>query len=139
MILPNYRASTFPNSPKLHASNPDVRSGICAGKSSIASYLIEEHNFKSINLARTASTPAVEKSVSNEHVPHGTPPAEDNELSFPDIQSLIDFITKRWHERWVTTDIWDEEVVEALLRRPFFLLVSVDAPVTLRWERFKAR
>ncbi|KAL1629601.1 Deoxycytidine monophosphate (dCMP) deaminase [Diplodia seriata] len=56
-----------------------------------------------------------------------------------DVQSLIDFVTKKWQDRWVTTDIWDEDVVDALLRRPFFLLVSVDAPVTLRWERFKAR
>lgn len=45
----------------------------------------------------------------------------------------------RWRERFVTTDIWDETVVDALLRRPFFLLVSVDAPVSVRWQRFKAR
>jgi dCMP deaminase len=30
-------------------------------------------------------------------------------------------------------------VVDALLRRPFFLLVSVDAPVSVRWQRFKDR
>ncbi|KAH7058834.1 cytidine deaminase-like protein [Macrophomina phaseolina] len=113
--------------------------GICSGKSSVASYLIEEHDFKRIRLARTASTPAVERSATDDHVPHDTPPAEDDALTFPDIQNLIDFVTKRWQERWVTTDIWDEDVVDALLKRPFFLLVSVDAPVTLRWERFKAR
>lgn len=121
------------------SSNPDAHSGICSGKSSIASYLVDEHNFKRIRLARTASTPAVEKSASNAHVPLDTPPNENNELCFQDLQSLIDFVTKKWQDRWVTTDIWDEEIVDALLRRPFFLLVSVDAPVTLRWERFKAR
>ncbi|KKY26618.1 putative deoxycytidylate deaminase [Diplodia seriata] len=113
--------------------------GICSGKSSIASYLVDEHNFKRIRLARTASTPAVEKFAFNAHVPFDTPPNEHNELCFQDVQSLIDFVTKKWQDRWVTTDIWDEDVVDALLRRPFFLLVSVDAPVTLRWERFKAR
>jgi dCMP deaminase len=30
-------------------------------------------------------------------------------------------------------------VVDALLRRPFFLLVSVDAPVSVRWQRNKDR
>jgi len=39
----------------------------------------------------------------------------------------------------VTTDIWDENVVDALLRRPFILLVSVDAPVSVRWRRFQQR
>ena len=48
-------------------------------------------------------------------------------------------MTKRWQERWVTTDIWDEGILDVLSRRPFFLLISVDAPVSLRWERFKNR
>lgn len=39
----------------------------------------------------------------------------------------------------MTTDIWDDRVVDALLRRPFFLLISVDAPVSVRWQRFKNR
>ena len=29
--------------------------------------------------------------------------------------------------------------VEIFSRRPFFLLISVDAPITVRWERFKNR
>ena len=58
---------------------------------------------------------------------------------FPDVETLIDSITKKWDQRWVTIDIWDEEVFEALSRRPFFLLVSVDAPLGLRWRRLKAR
>ena len=59
--------------------------------------------------------------------------------TFPNVDSLLDFVTLRWRERFVTTDIWDETVVDALLKRPFFLLVSVDAPVSVRWQRFKAR
>lgn len=58
---------------------------------------------------------------------------------FPDVDALLDFVTLRWSERWVTTDIWDGQVVDALLRRPFFLLVSVDAPVSVRWQRFRER
>jgi dCMP deaminase len=63
----------------------------------------------------------------------------DADHIFLDIDSLLDFVTLRWRERWVTTDIWDDTVVDALLRRPFFLLVSVDAPVSVRWQRFKDR
>ncbi|KAK8227667.1 cytidine deaminase-like protein [Phyllosticta capitalensis] len=123
--------------------------GICAGKSSIADYLVSEHGFKRIRLDRNSPTPPVEKSATNEHVPESAPPRDGaaavnedgdaNETSFPNVNGLLEFVTKRWRERWVTTDIWDEAIVDALLRRPFFLLVSVDAPVSVRWERFKAR
>ncbi|KAH7378318.1 cytidine deaminase-like protein [Pyrenochaeta sp. MPI-SDFR-AT-0127] len=113
--------------------------GICAGKSSIASYLVEAHDFKRIRLARTAETPAVEKSASDVHVPSAEPASLDEQHSFPDVDALLEFVTLRWRERWVTTDIWDDKVVDALLRRPFFLLVSVDAPVSVRWQRFKDR
>lgn len=52
---------------------------------------------------------------------------------------MLEYVTKRWTERFVTTDIWDERLLEKLLMRPFFILVSVDAPVSVRWERYKKR
>jgi len=58
---------------------------------------------------------------------------------FDTADSLLDFATKRWQERWVTTDIANGEVLDRFLLRPFFLLVSVDAPVSLRWKRFSDR
>ncbi|KAL1595284.1 Deoxycytidine monophosphate (dCMP) deaminase [Paraconiothyrium brasiliense] len=112
---------------------------ICAGKSSIASYLVEEHHFKRIRLARTAPTPTVEKSASDVHVPPAEPSPIDAQYTFSNVDTLLEFVTLRWREHWVTTDIWDEKVVDALIRRPFFLLVSVDAPVSVRWQRFKDR
>ncbi|KAL8839899.1 MAG: hypothetical protein Q9176_004126 [Flavoplaca citrina] len=43
-------------------------------------------------------------------------------IAFTKVEELVDFITKRWQQRWVTTDIWDESVLEKLLRRPSFFL-----------------
>lgn len=63
----------------------------------------------------------------------------DKEDSFTNVESLLEFVTKNWRQRWVTTDIWNEEILENLLRRPSFILVSVDAPVSLRWKRFRER
>jgi dCMP deaminase len=97
------------------------------------------HDFKRIRLTRTAATPTVEKSASDAHVPSNEASPIDDQYVFPDIDSLLDFVTLRWRERWVTTDIWDDSVVDALLRRPFFLLISVDAPVSVRWKRFTDR
>jgi dCMP deaminase len=48
-------------------------------------------------------------------------------------------VTKQWRERWVTTDVQTESILDKLLRRPFFILVSVDAPVGVRWRRFQAK
>ncbi|KAL9633759.1 MAG: hypothetical protein Q9204_003262, partial [Flavoplaca sp. TL-2023a] len=45
-------------------------------------------------------------------------------IAFTKVEELVDFITKRWQQRWVTTDIWDESVLEKLLRRPSFFLPS---------------
>ena len=100
---------------------------------------MKEHGFKRLRLQRTASTPSVEKSASNAHVPHEDGEDAEDAVSFRTAEALLDYVTARWREHWVTTDVWDEEVLDVFLRRPFFLLVSVDAPVTMRWERFKAR
>lgn len=101
--------------------------GICAGKNSVADYLTENLGFVRLHLAQQPSSiPGVAE--------HGA-----KEKSFASVESLLDFVTKQWQQRWVTTDVWNENILENLLRRPSFLLVSVDAPVSLRWKRFKNR
>lgn len=60
-------------------------------------------------------------------------------MSFPTASDLLDFVTKSWRERWVTTDICSEAVLDTFSRRPFFLLISVDAPLTVRWHRYQDR
>ena len=62
-----------------------------------------------------------------------------SELVFETPDALLDFATKRWQERWVTTDITEGATLDRFILRPFFLLVSVDAPVSLRWKRFSDR
>lgn len=64
---------------------------------------------------------------------------EQAKFVFTTADALVDFVTKRWQERWVTTDIADGPTLDRFLLRPFFLLVSVDAPVSLRWKRFSDR
>lgn len=111
--------------------------GICAGKHSVADYLIHQHGFRSITLGTEiiASTRASTlKSIPSEHDDLGDGEAQ---LKFSDFDALLNHVTKHWNERWVTTDIWDETTLDVLLRRPFFILISVDAPVGLRWRRLQ--
>lgn len=101
--------------------------GICAGKNSVADYLIEDLGFVRLRLAQQESPPLEAEQHNAEDKP------------FACVQSLLDFVTKQWQQRFVTTDVWDENILENLLRRPSFILVSVDAPVSLRWKRLKNR
>lgn len=106
-----------------------VQKGICAGKNSVAEYLVENHAFTRLHLAQDLP---LEDSVCLDG-------SELVEQTFETIGLLLEFVTKRWQQRWVTTDVWNEDVLENLLRRPFFLLVSIDAPVILRWKRLQER
>ena len=102
-------------------------SGICAGKNSVADYLTGYLGFVRLHLAQQTS-PALEREQSD---------VEGS--SFANVQSLLDFVTLQWQQRWVTTDVWNENILENLLRRPSFILISVDAPLSLRWRRLKNR
>ncbi len=110
--------------------------GICAGKHAVQEYLVHQHGFQALTLHRVTATPSVEKSASEAHVPL----ADDAvSTSFKHAQDLIDFVTANWQTNYVTTSIYDESIVEALSHRPFFILVHVDAPISVRWQRFKDR
>jgi dCMP deaminase len=125
---------------ELIVRRPNESLGICAGKHAIAEYLIQHQGFQL--LALTSKPPQL------------TEPEDDLRLQASDIRKkgdtqpehtfenadiLLDFATKRWQERWITTDIADANTLDRFLLRPFFLLVSVDAPVSLRWKRFADR
>ncbi|KAI9675619.1 MAG: Deoxycytidine monophosphate (dCMP) deaminase [Caeruleum heppii] len=113
--------------------------GICAGKQTVADFLITKHGFRQLRLDRTESTPEVEKSATNDTVKAASGASVDSDICFANADALLEFVTSRWRDRWLTTDIWDEDVLDILVRRPFFLLLSIDAPVSVRWKRFKSR
>ncbi|KAF1820785.1 uncharacterized protein K489DRAFT_411996 [Dissoconium aciculare CBS 342.82] len=110
--------------------------GICAGKQSVLQYLVQQHDFQVLTLVRDAATPSVEKSASETNVPE---PNKEYGTTFSSITELLDYATKSWQSNFVTTSIHNGSVVDALSRRPFFILVHVDAPISLRWERFRRR
>ena len=60
-------------------------------------------------------------------------------ISFSRTEDLLDWVTANWQGNYVTTFIHNESIVDALARRPFFILVHVEAPISVRWQRFKDR
>ncbi|PLB35509.1 deoxycytidine monophosphate deaminase [Aspergillus candidus] len=115
--------------------------GICSGKHAIAEYLIQHQGFRLIKLRTTSSPRITDEPEDDLRLRASTLGINDDssQLVFDSVDSLISFATERWQENLVTTDIWDGATLDRFLLRPFFLLVSVDAPVSLRWKRFAER
>lgn len=117
--------------------------GICAGKHAIAEYLIQHEGFQLVELSnkrypRLADDPDDDRRLQAADI-RGRDSSLSSELVFECVESLLDFVTKRWKERWVTADIWEAATLDRFLQRPSSVLVSVDAPVSLRWKRFADR
>ena len=64
-------------------------------------------------------------------------PDMDGALGFTDPARLLDHITRNWRDNFVTEDITTRAVLEPFLKRPFVLLVSVDAPTLTRYARYQ--
>ncbi|KAK1247412.1 hypothetical protein MKX07_002321 [Trichoderma sp. CBMAI-0711] len=123
---------------------------ICSGKKTVAQYLVEHHGFKHLYL-QTPAVPVKDQQATDNSSPSsdGSNVASSNALAvsngstsshvFATAEELLDFVTRRWRSRFVTTDIPTEKVLDVFIRRPFFLLISIDAPLTVRWRRFQQR
>ncbi|KAL7622976.1 Deoxycytidine monophosphate (dCMP) deaminase [Parahypoxylon ruwenzoriense] len=122
----------------------------CAGKSTVAQYLIDHHGFKKLHLEISACQNGALPGAPEPDADSATPDDAKTSLTrrpkqaspsytFPTITTLLEFVTKNWRLRWVTTDIHNETILDALSRRPFFILISVDAPLTVRWRRHQLR
>jgi len=58
-------------------------------------------------------------------------------LCFSSAAELLKYVTENWRQNFVTADLYTRELIEPFIRRPFFLLLSVDAPLLERYRRSK--
>lgn len=91
-----------------------------AGKSTVAAYLQREQGFTRvvIGLGGDGDTDAV----------HCRTKAE-----------MLHFVTANWHRNYVTLDLQNSRDAAPFEKRPFFLLVSIEAPLLSRWRRCQAK
>ena len=90
----------------------------------------------------TETVPGIQKLDLNDTRSTQEPPLKINRdklIPFSTPELLLEFVTKHWQERYVTADLPTEAVLELYSRRPFFLLISVDAPLGVRFARFLAK
>jgi hypothetical protein len=69
------------------------------------------------------------------HRNHFGVPEEMAPLLFSNIDEMLDFATKNWRERLITTGLNRKSVLEEFAIRPFFMLLQVDAPILKRFDR----
>ncbi|KAK7744501.1 Deoxycytidine monophosphate (dCMP) deaminase [Cytospora paraplurivora] len=119
---------------------------ICSGKSTVAQYLVDHHGFTRLSVKPSrAPTPKEQTSGSTGEATNNESPNAHHKrpsrstLVFSNSEELRDYVTQRWRERWVTTDLMSKDNLEAYSARPFFLLISVDAPLLVRWKRYQQR
>lgn len=52
---------------------------------------------------------------------------------------LLDYMTKHWQQNFVTVDLQRKDIIEIFIKRPYFMIVNVDAPLMLRFNRHPRR
>jgi dCMP deaminase len=106
------------------------------GKSTIAEFLIQQ-GFTRLHL--TASNAPVDANLLKLEKLKLSGKVVNDKNVFEDAEELLNFVTANWSENYVTTDIYDDEIAEIFLKRPFFLLVGVGAPIASQFQRFSSR
>jgi len=53
--------------------------------------------------------------------------------------AMLDYVTLNWKDNFVTTDLCTRALVGIFIKRPFFMLISVDAPLLVRYSRLQKR
>ncbi|CAD6890512.1 unnamed protein product [Tilletia laevis] len=111
----------------------------CAGKDAVARFLQKELNFQRTTLSgsnhHTAS--ALFDQIQQQEQSGRTD--EENGLVFDSAEALLEYATVHWREPLLTLDLAAEPDVRAFLKRPFFLLVGVQAPLGVRWQRYQEK
>ncbi|EDK40888.2 hypothetical protein PGUG_04986 [Meyerozyma guilliermondii ATCC 6260] len=111
---------------------------VCAGKTEVARYLTFQ-GFERIALLEPSLE---EKGNLNGNYDVGNDDGDESlqpKNVFSNIGQLVDFVTENYRDNYVLCDVERLDVLEALQKRPFFLHVSIDAPVQRRHSRLKTK
>jgi hypothetical protein len=57
------------------------------------------------------------------------------QLCFSNVEEILDYTTQHWRTNFVTESLTLKEEIDPFIIRPFFMLVSVDAPLLHRFRR----
>lgn len=61
--------------------------------------------------------------------------SSEQSLCFASAEELLKHVTRNWRQDFVTQDLRTEQTIEMFIKRPFFMLVSIDGPISNRFRR----
>lgn len=121
----------------------DVESTISSTGSSLHS--LEEANFLRVSSGSTSARfrPTSFLMMNSPTVPAFPPLStalsggnlKGDHMMFSGPEELLDFVTRYWQSDFVTLDLNTPPLLEKFMTRPFFTVVSVDAPLLMRYQR----
>ncbi|KAH8915678.1 hypothetical protein BT69DRAFT_1229707 [Atractiella rhizophila] len=91
-----------------------------SGKSTLLRHLQSTHSFTHLSLANISTT-----------LHHD--PTTQAAFEFPTLTDMLNHATANWTQRFITRDVNTVEALEEFTKRPFVLVVAVDAPILLRF------
>jgi hypothetical protein len=56
-------------------------------------------------------------------------------LCFASAAELLEHVTRNWRKDFVTQDLRTEQAIQMFIKRPFFMLLSIDGPISDRFRR----
>ncbi|KAF9973469.1 Deoxycytidine monophosphate (dCMP) deaminase [Actinomortierella ambigua] len=108
----------------------------CSGKHELASLLTEMHGFQRLYLTKNLESSPLQRSPQETTSAIHPCPAP---LSFDTLEAMLEHVTLNWMNHFVTCDANSVDMVAVLRKRPFFLLLSVEAPMMVRFDRCVAK
>lgn len=77
-----------------------------------------------------------QKEIAERSFNEGDETGMDIFMKFSDYLQLLEYVTSCWRDNFILSHIDDIAMLKALQQRPFFLHISVDAPIDFRYKRF---
>jgi len=120
---------------------------ISAGKKTIANYLVDMFQFKEIYLQHNSEDNELVNFTTNNVVDSCNKKTtigkeiinNPDAIIFDDTHKLLDFVTSNWNKNYVFFSECISSDLLLLKKRPTFLLISVNAPITKRYQRYKEK
>lgn len=111
----------------------------CSGKDTIAKYLTDAQGFQRVHLSSQIHSRASSSYETRSEPPNASSSTQAAHIQFQTPSDFLDYATLHWRSHFVTTVRLSRHDLEAFRKRPWVLLVNVEAPLTWRFARSTAR
>lgn len=105
-----------------------------SGVKTFVDHLIETQGFRLLQISATASDPVVEEG-DDDFDKDAVGIRKSQPLIFHSFTDAIQFATGKWREKFLVCDLHAYPDFEIAFKRPFFVLVCIQAPISVRYLR----